>query len=294
MESETNIQPIPTAPFGIGMKINQLVQEQEMERVAPRVKAPIKEQMTAAEMRTMLLGLIMVAISIIMYFIVGTLVLRPIMNGQGSEEANCTVISAEISKWIDCAFECGPYCKGRSTYPCLQVYVNVTPWGRKVLLHRDEQSISSSSQCYFLPSCYRDQVDAHAVIDPLRSSFKALNHTPFRCFYNARVHQDDALLNRTAIDSKALLQWMMWPTAAMSCGAMLLALLCVSHRLEEHCDSYHAFHTSAVYPGNRRSKPQSGRRVMVSSISGGTVPIGIGSPVTKVMKLGSKAAGGAR
>nr|XP_032817862.1 calcium-activated potassium channel subunit beta-3-like [Petromyzon marinus] len=176
------------------------------------------------------------------------------LKGRGSKEANCTVISAEIPKWIDCAFECGPYCKGVSSYPCLQVYVNVTPWGRKVLLHRDEQSISSSSQvsaslaretgrvagggnCYQLPKCYRDHADATAVIEPLKSSFRALNRTPFRCFYNARVHHDDALFSRSASDSQSLLQCLLWPLLAVAIGAALLLLLALSHTLAGLCEN---------------------------------------------------------
>ncbi|XP_078463711.1 calcium-activated potassium channel subunit beta-2-like [Lampetra fluviatilis] len=241
MEPPVELQSIDANRLGIGILIREDLGDaggqQEEEAPARMGRQPKNVKLSAAEARVVLLALAMVGLGIAVFFILSITVVQPLLNGRGSTEANCTVISAEIPKWIDCAFECGPYCKGVSSYPCLQVYVNVTPWGRKVLLHRDEQSISSSSQCYQLTKCYRDHADATAVIEPLKSSFRALNRTPFRCFYNARVHHDDALFSRSASDSESLLQWLLWPLLAVAIGAALLFLLALSHTLAGVCEN---------------------------------------------------------
>ena len=58
-----------------------------------------------------------------------------------TEEAQCTLLNASITETFNCSFSCGPDCWKLSQYPCLQVYVNLTSSGEKLLLYHTEETI---------------------------------------------------------------------------------------------------------------------------------------------------------
>lgn len=58
-----------------------------------------------------------------------------------TEESQCTLLNASITETFNCSFSCGPDCWKLSQYPCLQVYVNLTSSGEKLLLYHTEETI---------------------------------------------------------------------------------------------------------------------------------------------------------
>lgn len=58
-----------------------------------------------------------------------------------TEEAQCTLLNVSITETFNCSFSCGPDCWKLSQYPCLQVYVNLTSSGEKLLLYHTEETM---------------------------------------------------------------------------------------------------------------------------------------------------------
>lgn len=58
-----------------------------------------------------------------------------------TEESQCTLVNASITETFNCSFSCGPDCWKLSQYPCLQVYVNLTSSGEKLLLYHTEETM---------------------------------------------------------------------------------------------------------------------------------------------------------
>uniref|UniRef100_A0A2K6SUI4 Calcium-activated potassium channel subunit beta n=1 Tax=Saimiri boliviensis boliviensis TaxID=39432 RepID=A0A2K6SUI4_SAIBB len=95
----------------------------------------------AGEDRAMLLGFAVMGFSVLMFFFLGTTILRPFVLSTQREELTCTAIHTAITDdWLDCAFTCGVHCRG-GKYPCLQVFVNLTHSGQKALLHYNEEAV---------------------------------------------------------------------------------------------------------------------------------------------------------
>uniref|UniRef100_A0A673TDM7 Calcium-activated potassium channel subunit beta n=1 Tax=Suricata suricatta TaxID=37032 RepID=A0A673TDM7_SURSU len=102
---------------------------------------------SAGEDRAMLLGFAMMGFSVLMFFLLGTTILKPFMLSTRREESNCTTMYTHITDdWVDCTFSCGVGCRGRGKYPCLQVFVNVTHSGQKALLHYNEEAVRINSK----------------------------------------------------------------------------------------------------------------------------------------------------
>ncbi|KAM4864277.1 calcium-activated potassium channel subunit beta-3 isoform X2 [Urocitellus parryii] len=102
---------------------------------------------SAGEDRAMLLGFAMMGFSILMFFLLGTTILKPFMLSTRRKESNCTTIHTHITEdWLDCAFSCGMDCQGQGKYPCLQVFVNLTHSGQKALLHYNEEAVQINSK----------------------------------------------------------------------------------------------------------------------------------------------------
>ncbi|XP_001108937.3 calcium-activated potassium channel subunit beta-3 isoform X5 [Macaca mulatta] len=97
---------------------------------------------SAGEDRAVLLGFAMMGFSVLMFFLLGTTILKPFMLSAQREESTCTAIHTDImDHWLDCTFTCGVHCRGQGKYPCLQVLVNLTHSGQKALLHYNEEAV---------------------------------------------------------------------------------------------------------------------------------------------------------
>ncbi|XP_012494868.1 PREDICTED: calcium-activated potassium channel subunit beta-3 isoform X2 [Propithecus coquereli] len=102
---------------------------------------------SAGEDRAVLLGFAMMGFSVLMFFLLGTTILKPFMLSTRREESNCTTIHTHImDDWLDCAFTCGVDCRGQGTFPCLQVFVNLAHSGQKALLHYNEEAVQINSK----------------------------------------------------------------------------------------------------------------------------------------------------
>ncbi|XP_004639386.1 calcium-activated potassium channel subunit beta-3 [Octodon degus] len=103
---------------------------------------------SAGEDRAVLLGFVMIGFSILMFFLLGTKILKPFMLSTQREESNCTSIHTHIvDDWLDCAFTCGVDCHSQGKYPCLQVLVHLSHSGQEALLYYNEEAVQRNSKC---------------------------------------------------------------------------------------------------------------------------------------------------
>ncbi|OBS67794.1 hypothetical protein A6R68_03665, partial [Neotoma lepida] len=65
-----------------------------------------------------------------------------------TEEAQCTLLNVSITETFNCSFSCGPDCWKLSQYPCLQVYVNLTSSGEKLLLYHTEETMKINQKVW--------------------------------------------------------------------------------------------------------------------------------------------------
>ncbi|KAM7331087.1 hypothetical protein ACRRTK_010276 [Alexandromys fortis] len=139
---------------------------------------------SAGEDRATLLGIAMMVSSVLMFFLLGTTVLKPFMLSSNREESNCTTIHTRIAEdWLDFTFTCEGSCQDQGGYPCLQVFVNLTHSGQKVLLHYDDEAVRSNPKCFYTPKCHRDRNDLLNSARDIKEFFDHRNET-FTCFYS--------------------------------------------------------------------------------------------------------------
>lgn len=90
-----------------------------------------------------------------------------------TEESQCTLLNASITETFNCSFSCGPDCLKLSQYPCLQVYVNLTSSGEKLLLYHTEETMKINQKVGHLR---RAPTPSSPLWRPLCQHFKGKHH----------------------------------------------------------------------------------------------------------------------
>uniref|UniRef100_A0A8C5QXB0 Calcium-activated potassium channel subunit beta-2 n=2 Tax=Anura TaxID=8342 RepID=A0A8C5QXB0_9ANUR len=191
----------------------------------------------AGEDRAILLGLTMMVCSIMMYFLLGITLLRSYMQSVWTEEAQCTLINASITETFNCSFSCGPDCWKISQYPCLQVYVNLTSSGQKVLLYHTEETLKVNSevrrQCSYIPRCGKNYEESMSLVNIIMENFK--KHQRFSCFYDPEGNQKNVILTKL-YSSNVLFHSLFWPTCMMVGGIAIIAMVKLTQYLSLLCE----------------------------------------------------------
>ncbi|KAL2097216.1 hypothetical protein ACEWY4_006423 [Coilia grayii] len=177
--------------------------------------------------RAVFLGFIMIAFSILMYFVVGITVVKPHLQSDWSEETNCSLIQAEIlDEWVDC--------RGLSRFRCVQVFVNVSSSGRKLRLHYDEGSIDLYLECFYAPKCQHNESDLLQEARKIKQSLDKLRGEALRCRFSAEHYPEDAILYRK-YTRWLTLGYLLWPSLMLSGGVLLVGLVKLNQRLAHLC-----------------------------------------------------------
>ncbi|XP_004479035.1 calcium-activated potassium channel subunit beta-3 isoform X2 [Dasypus novemcinctus] len=196
----TRRRPARTAVSTSGKKRNKDHRDVE----APDVHKKLPS--SAGEDRAVLLGLAMMAFAVLMFFLLGTTILKPFMLSPQREESNCTIVRTHImDDWLDYAFTCGVNCGGPGKYPCLQVFVNLSHSGQKALLHYNEEAVQTNSKCFYTPQCHRDRNDLLNSVLNIKEFFDHKNETPFSCFYSPDSRSEDVILIKKFAGDKGYL-----------------------------------------------------------------------------------------
>uniref|UniRef100_A0A663E3Z9 Calcium-activated potassium channel subunit beta-2 n=2 Tax=Accipitrinae TaxID=8955 RepID=A0A663E3Z9_AQUCH len=187
----------------------------------------------AGEDRAILLGLAMMVCSIMMYFLLGITLLRSYMQSVWTEEAQCSLLNASITETFNCSFSCGPDCWKISQYPCLQVYVNLTSSGQKLLLYHTEETMKINSECSYIPKCGKNYEESMSLVNVVMENFR--KYQRFSCFYDPEGIQKNVILTKL-YSSNVLFHSLFWPTCMMIGGVAIVAMVKLTQYLSLLCE----------------------------------------------------------
>nr|XP_020479730.1 calcium-activated potassium channel subunit beta-3-like [Monopterus albus] len=179
-----------------------------------------RAQMTASsigEDRAILLGYIMIAFSVLMFFVVGITVVKPYVNSNWQKEAGCVLVQTEIlTDWVDC--------RSVTTVPCLRLTVNLTGSNQSAFLHFDEESVLLASECFYVPKCRMDRADLEAEVQKVKNTLDVWLGRTSSCLTDRMSYPKDVILGRKYTLRKALFA-LLWPCLMLSGGALLVGLV---------------------------------------------------------------------
>ncbi|XP_043329615.1 calcium-activated potassium channel subunit beta-3 isoform X1 [Cervus canadensis] len=199
-----------------------------------------KRPSSAGEDRAILLGFAMMGFSVLMFFVLGVTILKPCLLSTQREESNCTIIHAHImDDWMDCAFTCGMDCRGQGKYPCLQVFVNLTHSGQKVLLHYNEEAVQINSKCFYTPKCHQHRNDLLSGALDIKEFFDHKNGTPFSCFYSPDSQSEDVILIKK-YDRTVIFHCFFWPSLTLLGGVLIVGMVRLTQYLSFLCEKHSA------------------------------------------------------
>ncbi|XP_016041442.1 calcium-activated potassium channel subunit beta-3 isoform X2 [Erinaceus europaeus] len=188
---------------------------------------------SAGEDRAMLLGFAMMGFSVLMFFLFG----KPFMLSTQREESNCTMVQTHVlEEQVQCAFTCGADCRAQGTDLCLQVFVNLTHSGQKVLLYYNEEAIQINSKCFYTPTCLQDRNDLLSSALDIKKFFDHKNGTPFPCFYSPGRPEDVVLIKKS--DLMVTFHCLFWPSLTLLGGALIVGMVRLTQYLSHLCEKY--------------------------------------------------------
>ncbi|XP_078266211.1 calcium-activated potassium channel subunit beta-2-like isoform X1 [Rhinoraja longicauda] len=176
----------------------------------------------AGENRAIFLGLAMLVCSIFIAFVLGTKVVQQYKESVWTGVSKCTVLEARITSCTNCTVSCGPECWNPLEYTCLQVYVNLSSSGMKVLLHQSEEAVRFNSECFCTSNCKRNYSENKVLLAYLKGNITQFQSFP--CYYDPKGRQRNVLLERVDM-FKALYYVMIWPSCLFLGGIILMVLV---------------------------------------------------------------------
>ncbi|XP_028831403.1 calcium-activated potassium channel subunit beta-3 [Denticeps clupeoides] len=200
---------------------------------------------SAGEDRAILLGITMIAFSILMFFVVGITLVKPHLQSDWGERTNCSISSIQfLNGSVDC--------RGRSSFRCLQVHVSVASIGRSVRLHDNEEALKLSPECFYIPKCQQDKLQLLQEGENIRQALEKSLGVSLLCRFDDERYPDDALLYRQL--SRWTAAWyLLWPGLMLGGGALLLLLVKLSQHLAHLCselESGSKAPPAVLVPGN--------------------------------------------
>ncbi|XP_051874360.1 calcium-activated potassium channel subunit beta-2 [Pristis pectinata] len=174
------------------------------------------------ENRALYLGLAMLVCSSLIAFLLGIKVVQHNKESVWTEVSKCTVLEARITNCRNCKFNCGPDCWKPSQSACLQVYVNLSSSGMKVLLHQSEETVRFNSECFCTSNCKRNHSENKMLLASLKENITQFQSFP--CYYDPKGRQRNVLLARFDMFN-ALCHAMLWPSCMFLGGIVLVVLV---------------------------------------------------------------------
>ncbi|XP_046708189.1 calcium-activated potassium channel subunit beta-3 [Silurus meridionalis] len=183
---------------------------------------------SVGEERAVLLGFIMMAFSILMYFVVGINVVKPCIHSDWGDVTNCSLIRAEfLNESEDRGF----------SYPCLQVLVNVTTAASDKTLHLryDEAAVNLSPECFYTPRKHQNKSDMVREAQNIKDSLCDRQGRDIGCHLSSRRYPEDAILTKRH-NLHTALRCLLWPSLMMFGGVLLIVLVMLTQFLCQLCN----------------------------------------------------------
>ncbi|XP_008571202.1 PREDICTED: calcium-activated potassium channel subunit beta-2 isoform X1 [Galeopterus variegatus] len=150
-----------------------------------------------------------------------------------TEESQCTLLNASITETFNCSFSCGPDCWKLSQYPCLQVYVNLTSSGEKLLLYHTEETMKINQKCSYIPKCGKNFEESMSLVSVVMENFRKYQH--FSCYSDPEGNQKSVILTKL-YSSNVLFHSLFWPTCMMAGGVAIVAMVKLTQYLSLLCE----------------------------------------------------------
>ncbi|XP_072544455.1 calcium-activated potassium channel subunit beta-3 isoform X4 [Salminus brasiliensis] len=229
------LNPSPRGSFSVPVHINlhnarrrrtrELMQysaSSQWRRNRPGEKAKAQAPVSSVgEERAILLGFTMIAFSILMYFVVGIVVVKPSFHSDWGEATNCSLIKAELLM-------------GLTSYPCLQVFVDITAFGRRARLHYDEVVVNLNPECFYTPKSQQNKSELVEEAQKITEFWLSKQGQVVRCHPSMGRHPEDVILNRRYTLHLAL-QCLVWPSLMLFGGGLLVGLVKLTQCLAHLC-----------------------------------------------------------
>ncbi|XP_017159720.1 calcium-activated potassium channel subunit beta-2 isoform X1 [Poecilia reticulata] len=187
----------------------------------------------AGEDRAILLGLSMVFLSVMMYFVLGITILRSYSDSVWTDEDSCTIVNSTIVWDVNCSYSCGVECWKSSRYPCLQVFVSLNSSGRLVRLLHNEETHDSNPECFYIPKCHKDYAATHAMVQDISQRLRT--QLTVQCYVDPTEKTDSAIM--TQIYGRiAVFHSLFWPTCSLIGGTAIIAMVKLTQYLSIMCE----------------------------------------------------------
>uniref|UniRef100_A0A4W4FR33 Uncharacterized protein n=1 Tax=Electrophorus electricus TaxID=8005 RepID=A0A4W4FR33_ELEEL len=186
-------------------------------------KAKAQAVSSVGEERALLLGFTMMAFSILMYFVVGIVVVKPCLHSEVSNQA-----------LLNCLCICSDDCRSTSSYPCLLVFVNIIASGRRVRLHYDEPVVTLSPECFYTPKNQQDKTELLEEAQRIKKTLSDLQGQAMECHISTERYPEDAIMKRR-YTMRLALQCLLWPTLMLAGGILLVGLVMLTQCLAHLC-----------------------------------------------------------
>ncbi|GAA6101171.1 calcium-activated potassium channel subunit beta-3 [Tachysurus ichikawai] len=182
---------------------------------------------SVGEERALLLGFVMMGFSILMYFAVGIVVVKPCIHSEWGDATNCSLIQAEFLNESD---------ERVSSYPCLHVLVNATAVSSEKTLHLryDEAAVNLSPECFYTPKNHQNKSDVVEEAQRIKDVLFKLQGQDVRCYLSTRYREDAILTKRHNLH--VALQCMVWPSLLLFGGVLLVGLVMLTQYLSQLCN----------------------------------------------------------
>uniref|UniRef100_A0A3P9LLF4 KCNMB2 ball/chain domain-containing protein n=1 Tax=Oryzias latipes TaxID=8090 RepID=A0A3P9LLF4_ORYLA len=182
----------------------------------------------AGEDRAILLGVSMILLSVMMYFVLGITVLRSYFDSLWTEEDTCTVVNATIVWDVNCSYSCGAECWKSSRYPCLQVFVSLNSTEKVVRLLHNEDTQDNNPECFYIPKCHKNYASTRAVVESICERLRS-QHT-LHCFVDPTNQTESAILTQF-YSRVAVFHSLFWPTCTLVGGTIIIAMVKLTQNL---------------------------------------------------------------
>uniref|UniRef100_A0A671NJJ2 Calcium-activated potassium channel subunit beta-3-like n=1 Tax=Sinocyclocheilus anshuiensis TaxID=1608454 RepID=A0A671NJJ2_9TELE len=177
-----------------------------------KARAQIPES-SIGEDRAVLLGFTIMAFSILMYFLVGIVMVKPSLYSDWKPN-NCTLVHMYL---VDEVMDC----HGIDSFKCLRVLVNSTP-EKTLRLYHDEDT------CFYTPKCQRNKTEQEAEANNIKDVL-IVRGDNMTCYLSA-AHPNDAIIRRKYTVQMAL-YYLLWPSLMLFGGILLVGLVKLNQHL---------------------------------------------------------------
>ncbi|XP_048460424.1 calcium-activated potassium channel subunit beta-2 isoform X7 [Rhincodon typus] len=153
---------------------------------------------------------------------------RPLIEGicdsVWTQESTCTVLETRITNCKKCIHNCVSKCWKPSEYPCVQIYVNLSSTGSRVLLHHTHESVRFNPECFCATKCSKNRAETEMLIASITENSTQFQPISFPCYYDPEGRQNNVLLTRFDL-SNAMLHLSFWPSCIFLGGIVIIVMV---------------------------------------------------------------------